>query len=337
MKNILPALFLTTAAATAQTYTALIRQTQLATGVQRDMPGALTGANAAAMLPIEAGGSRFDLYAVSSSPLASHLIDTKTITAYDTTANLAITTPDPYAAFPRTRADQGFTVAITVGGLLSGASDPVDSKSVKLYRHLQAYGTSANRDTVDRSQASLHSQASITQNGTTTLAYNITSIPGDDRQKVYGEERFTVYSVDADGNADQQLSSQFVTVYPVATASISGIAEGETIRFNAPSITITYNDLYPGSDSFLQIYPGPPVEDKIVPRVTGGGPNKNTSESATLSNVSQPAYYQQGFTQDGQWTMEVVSATPFGIEKLARVSFYVKRSLKMNSMVTSME
>ena len=45
--------------------------------------------------------------------------------------------------------------------------------------------------------------------------------------------------------------------------------------------------------------------------------------------------YDSSSTSDGIWTMEILTATPFGIDRLAHVTFEVDRTLKVNGMVTT--
>ena len=92
-------------------------------------------------------------------------------------AEVAIRTEDPYAVIRRTWADRPIYVDVTIGGLLAGATDPDVSKSVKLFRHVQSYGTGGTGMTLDRTQATVLSQASIVTNGLQTLTYTVNSVP----------------------------------------------------------------------------------------------------------------------------------------------------------------
>jgi hypothetical protein len=51
----------------------------------------------------------------------------------------------------------------------------------------------------------------------------------------------------------------------------------------------------------------------------------------TLSN------YDAVFDDDGLWTMELVTQTPFGLERMHHVSFQLDRTIQMNSSVTTVE
>lgn len=319
------------------TYTNFIRQVQLPTGVQWDMSVASVSPAGGSLSPlaINPGGARFELWTVLSSPLTNYLLDTKYVGTYVPIADVAIRTEDPYDAIPRTRADRPFYVDVSVSGLLSGATDPDPSKSVKLLRHVQSYGAGGTGINLDRTQATLLSQASIATNGTQTLTYALTSIPGADRTKVRGEERFSVFSL-ADYQApESQLASKFVQIWPVADGSISGIAANQLFRFKMPILTITLNDLYPTSTTYTQVYKGEPrlgVTGFVVP-----GSSLVVNESIPVSRTLVVDNYDVAFDSDGRWTMELLTSTPFGLDRLAFVSFNIDRTIEVNGTVTTIE
>jgi hypothetical protein len=318
----------------AAAYTNFIRQVQMSSGVQWDASVAATGEGISS-LPIDTGGSRFELWTVRSSPLTSYLLDTRFVSAYAPTAEVVIRSEDPYQVIPRTRADRPFQVDISLQGLLSGATDPEPSKAVKLLRHAQSYGVGGTGETLDRTQATLLSQAMITSNGKQTFSYVLNSIPNADRTKVCGEERFSVYS-QADGSVpESQLASRYVQIWPVADGSIAGLTANERVRFKAPQLTMTLNELYPESRTYVQVYPGEPklgVEGTIVP-----GTQLVISQTVPVSRVLVVKDYDAVFDKDGLWTMELVTVTPFGTDRLSHVTFTIDRTIKANGMFTTIE
>jgi len=318
----------------AGTYTNFIRQVQLPSGVVWDASVLASGEQVSA-LPIDVGGARFELWTVLSAPLTSYLLDTRFVSAYAPTAEVVFRSEDPYAVIPRTRADRPFSVEISVNGLLSGAGDPEASKSVKLLRHVQSYGTEGNGDNIDRTQATLLSQAVLAKNGKQTLAYSLTSIPSANLAKVRGEERFSVYTL-ADGTSpESQIASRYVQVWPVADGTISGIAPNQKIRLKLPQITLTLNDLYPDSKTYAQVYRGAQklgTTGTIVPG-TSLVLNGSVPESRTLVLDR----YDSVFDSDGVWTMELLTITPFGTDRLAYVTFEIDRTLELNGTFTTME
>ena len=319
------------------TYTNFIRQVQQPSGVQWDMSVAPTSPVGGALSPlaIEPGGARYELWTVVSSPLTSYLLDTKYVSAYTPGAALVIRSGDPYPTIPRTRADQPFYVDITINGLLSGATDPAASKSVNLMRYVQSYGVGGTGVGINRALATLLTTASIVTNGMQTLTYALNSIPGADRSKVRGEERFTIYSI-ADYQAPStQLASQFIQIWPVTDGTITGITAGQTIRTAMPQITFTLNDLYPNSRSYAQVYKGTPVLGTTGTMVPGS--NLVISDTIPSSRVLLVNDYDSIFDDDGVWTMELLTVTPFGTDRLAYLSFTLDRTLEVNGTFTTIE
>jgi hypothetical protein len=315
-------------------YTNFIRQVQMPSGVQWDASVAATGSQLSP-LAINPGGARFELRTVKPSPLTSYLLDTRYVGTYVPQAGVVIRTEDPYPTIPRTRADRPFYVEVTVAGLLSGATVPDASKSAKLLRHVQSYGVGGTGVSLDRTQATLLSQAMITTNGMQTLTYTLNSVPGADRTKVQGEERFSVFSLEDYQAPESQLASQFIQIWPVADGSIAGLTLNQVIRSTVPQVTLTLNDLYPSSTTYAQIYMDNPqlgVTGTTVP-----GSVLVINESVPQSRVLTLQGYDAVFDADGRWTMELLTVTPFGIDRLAYVSFDVHRTIEVNSTLTTVE
>jgi hypothetical protein len=47
--------------------------------------------------------------------------------------------------------------------------------------------------------------------------------------------------------------------------------------------------------------------------------------------------YESIFDSDGRWTMEIVTKTPFGTDRLAYVSFDIDRTMKLNTNMSTIE
>ena len=319
-----------------ESYTNFIRQVQLPSGVQWDATVAATGERTSA-LAVDQGGARFELWTVLSASQKSYLLDSTFVSTYSPSAEITILTEDPYPLVPRTRADRPFSVELNVTGLLGNTATVDAAKSVKFLRHAQAYATKGTGDTLDRSQASLLSQVSITSNGAQKLTFPITSIPGANRTKIRGEERFSVFAL-ADGDIpESQIISRYVEVWPVADATIQGITPGQKIGMQLPKLTLTFNDLYPESQTYAQIYPG------SVGSVIEGSFIQSSripwSSTAPLDAVREVegSDYAAFLVKDGQWTIELVTVTPFGPERLAYVTFDVDRMITVNGTVSTIE
>ena len=327
------------AAQTIITYTNFIRQVQQPSGIIYDMSVASvspTGGTLSA-LAIEPGGARYELWTVASTtPVTNYLLATTYVSTYVPGATVAIRTGDTtYLTIPRTRCDQPFWVDVTITGLLTGATNPAASESVNLLHYVQSYGVGGTGVGIDRTQATLLTTASITTNGLQTLSYTLTAVPGTPLTKIRGEERFSVFSL-ADYQAPStQLASQFVQIWPVTDGSITGITAGQTIRTAMPQVTFTLNDLYPSSRSYAQVYKGSPVLGTTGTLVPGS--NLVISDTIPSSRVLLASNYDSIFDSDGVWTMELLTVTPFGTDRLAYVTFTLDRTIEVNGTVTTDE
>jgi hypothetical protein len=328
-------------------YTNFIRQKQLPSGVEWDMTNVAATGESQSALAINPGGARFELWSVNTITTAQYMLDSRYVGSYVPIAGVVIRSEDPYDIVPRTRADRPFFVDVTVSGLLSGVSDPEASKKVNFLRHVQSYGAGGTGMNLDRTQATLLSQNYIESNTPTntpsTLTFAINAIPGADRAKVRGEERFSIFSLpDNRTNSEtgqtysapaSQLGSQFIQIWPVADGSLAGITNNQLIRFKVPALTLTLNDLYPDSHTYAQVYKGAPqlgTTGKIVP-----GSSIVINDTVPQSRILSVTDYDDSFDEDGQWTMEIVTKTPFGLDRLAYVTFTLDRILQMNGSVTT--
>jgi hypothetical protein len=320
--------------ANAQTFTNFIRQTQFPTGVVWDATVAATGTQQSS-LAVDPGGARFELWTVKSAPLTSYLLDSKYVGSYVPLAWVFAFTEDPYEAIPRTRADRPFWVYTNVSGLLSGATDPLPSKSVNFTRHVQSYGTGGNGIGLNRTLATLQTQSSLNANGWQALSYATNSIPGADRAKVRGEERFTISSL-ADYQAPAStLASLYIQVWPVASGSITGFTNGMVIKGSIPTVSVTINDIYPDSRIFAKAYPGTSNLAAVGTIVPGSAviiydsvPQNRTLDLNDWNSV---------LTGDGVWTVDLMTTTPFGTERLSTVTFTVDRAIEVTGSVTTVD
>ena len=324
----------------AQTYTNFIRQTQYPSLIQWDASVVSAGTQLSS-LAIEPGGANFALWTVSTSgtTVTSYNLNNVYVSAFIPVATVTVTSEDTStSAIPRTRCDRPFYVNYTVSGLLaSGAGVPAAALSVNLLHYVQSYGTGGTGVGIDRTQATLLTQAAINANGTQTLTYAITVVPGSNRAKVRGEETFSIFSLaDPDCNApSSQLASQYIQIWPVPDGTITGITNGQIIRMLLPQVTLTINDIYPNSQIYAQVYKGNAVlgtTGTVVP-----GSSLVVQNSLPQNSVLVLNNYSSVFTSDGLWTMELLSKSPFGIDRLSYVTFTLNRTINMNGTITTSE
>ena len=109
-------------------------------------------------------------------------------------------------------------------------------------------------------------------------------------------------------------------------------------------MTLTFNDLYPGSRTYAQVYKGEQQLGKtgaIVP-----GSSFTNTQDFPVNPILSLTNYDSVFDSDGRWTMELITVTPFGIErmrtpppgdKIAYVTFDLDRNMKVNGSFTTIE
>ncbi|MCX6880020.1 MAG: hypothetical protein NTW21_40395 [Verrucomicrobia bacterium] len=121
----------------------------------------------------------------------------------------------------------------------------------------------------------------------------------------------------------------------MADGSISGITTNQRLRLDLPQVTFALNDLYPSSTTYAQVYKGNAqlgIVGTIVP-----GSAVVINDSIPQDRVLIADKYASVFDSNGRWTMELVTVTPFGIDRLAYVSFDIERTITVHGTLTSIE
>jgi len=319
----------------AQGYSNFIRQEQQKSKVVWDMPVAANGSSPAALLA-EEGGTLFQLWTIDPKVPKDYLLDQKLVGAYLPKGTVTIRALDSYNGIPRIRVDQPFTVDFNVSNLLTGANIPLSASRVLVEHHLASNprGTAV----ITPAQAisgSPFSSGFIETNGIRTINYAASSLTASDPRKARGEEHFVMHAL-GDGTFSQtQLATAFIQVWPLATGSVSGITEGSELRGVPPVLTMRVDDLYPRSDTYLQIYStgtGLGTEGKRIP-----GSVVILDQEFPASRLISVSEYGPLFDSDGAYRIELLTRTPFGIERLSSVSFTVNRTLRINAMQVDAE
>lgn len=317
-------------------FTNYIRQVQYPSGLEWDVSVAPTGDDLS-KLAIDPGGARFELWTVNSDPYTAYLLDSTYVGTYTPVATSYVVSEDNGGdnAIPRTRADRPFQVYITVGGLRSGEDDPEPSKAVQLMRHVQAYGENGTGADVDPDQATMVGKVQLGENGNFLLNYGLSSIPSQDLSKIRGEERYSVYSLEDYQAPASQLTSSTIQIWPVADGQIAGIDPSSKVRYEMPQLTLTLNDLYPASTTYAQVYRGNAelgTTGQVVP-----GSAIVLNEAVPQDRVLVVDNYDDVIPEDGIWTMELLTETPFGIDRLGYVTFVVDRTMKVRGTFSTIE
>ena len=109
----------------------------------------------------------------------------------------------------------------------------------------------------------------IDTNGPVVLNYSFTNLSGPDLTKIEGEEVWSVYALDGGDNGNpllegETLESTTLQAWPIADATFSGIDTVHAYE-KIPTVTVTLNDLYPESTTFVRVYAGEPTADPEGP------------------------------------------------------------------------
>lgn len=261
------------------------------------------------------------------------LFDSKVVDAYMPASAIRIMTNDPYEVTPRTRVDQPFRVEIDVANLIPGAE--IQAAREVLFTHIgetysQSVFTVANRT----GMSSIYNGA-ITNNGTLTLNFPMTNLPGADPAKITGIEVFRVYALpDAHNPTNTQIAAADLQVFPLTTMEVEGINSGVTYK-NLPTVTVNYFDLYPDSTTWIQIYQGSPALNTEGTLVPGSSVIIQDVTSHNVTSVIDSL--GQVVNSPGEWTIEALTQTPFGLERLNHISFNYDNTIEVNGNVISSE
>ena len=326
--------FVSTCEVGAQTYTNFIRQVQVNSGAEHEFSVSKYGTQLSP-LEINPGGARFELWTVKGSTLEDYFLDEQYVGAYVPQATLTVRTEDPYVTIPRTRADRPFEVSLLINELSTVPSDPDAARMVQLYHHVQSYGANGNGVGIDKSKATMLADGMVDVEGNHVFNYPVHQVPGADASKVRGEHRFTVMSLDDYQAPAAQLSDGIVQIWPVADGNIGGIEEGQSLRFLTPDLTVTLNDLYPDSRTYAHVYKGGPALGTIGAIVPGTGVVIN--DAIPQNRVLIISDWDSVIDESGTWTMELLTETPFGIDRLSYVTFTINRDIEVNGTVTTVE
>ncbi len=286
--------------------------------------------------------SIFQLYATHTrADKSTELLKLDEVTVGTFLPEVTITTSSEDTHVPTTtRADRPYTVDIRVSGLLDGESVPDYARTIYLGRRYKLYSPEAY--TPNGVQGDYEDVQLFQSNGTFTDSI-VQRLPATKPKRAVGEETFTAYvHPDADPSA-AELASGTVIVWPAGTATINGIYSGATYNGTPSNASITLEDAYPRSTTHAQIYKGPDalgtqgeVLEETV-RTYGTGDNIPDVPQNTQIPLSDLGKY---ITEDGEYTIGVYTVTPFyngAHERLAHVTFNVKRTIAVNSMLTTIE
>jgi hypothetical protein len=323
------------ASAAEKSYINFVRQIQQQagqnTGVMWDMPVAPVG-EGPSPLSLDKDAAVFQLWTIEQSAVKDYLLDQKIVATYLPTSHITVTTLDPYPRAVRTRVDKPFSVTVNITGLVVRGNPSREQSSVLLKRCVGNYPVDHPLlDPAVVMASTPYSSRYLNTNGDTVLDFPASALTAADPTKASGEEFFSVHILPDQGYPLTQIASAHVQVWPVASGAIRGIAQGDRLRFQLPQIELLLNDLYPTSKTYLLLYEGDRVSPSEPVVVTSYPTERESSESRVLRVTG----LDSKLTQDGTYTLALVSDTVYGRELLCDpVTFTTDRTLRVNGMLT---
>lgn len=312
-----------------------------------DGPTGAGSASGTAMSPVPVmdGGALYQLFATGAdTDTELHLVDEQMVGAYTPVATITINTLDPYPVL-RTRADEPFTVTVQAAGLLPGdPTAPEGAKKLLVESAAVYYDPDDNRVPIGEVEVedSL-GDFFVIGNGEVTR-YDVSALQSTLEFKQRGEERFHAYALPDTNLGWLKIQSKSIKVWPVADASIIGMAHGSSFQGDLPKVTVKFKDLYPSSHTYVHVYEG-------EQRVGASNPRRlESSEVRANTLVPQDAEVVLTDWEDdilqgtetvlptGTYTLEAVTVTPFNNgdpEVLTWATFFVDRTIQMNGNIVS--
>lgn len=280
-------------------------------------------------MAIPAGGSEFTIWARedrgNQAPIM-HQVGVDTVGAYLPTGTLSITTPDPYSGgIPRTRVDQGFTLHGDVGGLKgSDPSTPLAAQKVLLDHRVELFDYQ-DETLTSLSDSELFEQSFVEKNGKIEEPY-LGNLPGNDVYTESGIETFKLYALPDGQIAQMELAEAQVQIWPLAECNVSGLDSGVTYQ-TIPDITFDLKNLYPKSETYLRYYAGSQSIESTGTRILDVQilVDQNVPRDGSLVLESPERFFDQA----GVWTIEVLTDTPFGTERLEFLELNVDSDLEI--------
>ncbi|WP_411825793.1 hypothetical protein [Luteolibacter sp. AS25] len=287
--------------------------------------------------PLDTDVAVFQLYntATVNGTTTFTKLDEKAVSTFLPVATVEVLSADPYSP-ARTRADQPYGIRLNVSGLQADSDEVPDyAKTVYMSRSYAMYDSTTFLS--NGSGGVYADEFSFKSNGTFVDNNIIQRLPGDSPTLASGEESFTV-QLHPDAGEVTELAKATVQIWPVAEAVIAGIVEGERYVQVPTTGRFSVINIYPTSVIYAQIYKGSQVDGTVGEPLpsTVVSYNSHQPQKAALTLTDLESFVDD----DGFYTIEVLTITPFNDgapEILGSVSFELKRTIRINGMMTTSE
>ncbi|MEM9081320.1 MAG: hypothetical protein AAGC74_11585 [Verrucomicrobiota bacterium] len=287
--------------------------------------------------PVPEGGALFELWTLRDDPFGEWLLDQSTVGAYLPRATVTVITEDPYPNANRTRADRPFTVRVEMEGLIDDGSGDVQqaARQVLFQQFAQSYPNDSYSLPGGEVTSDVHYETYLSDNGDHVLEFTLTALDSGNPLKAAGEEHFFIQALEDYGVDPVVIARDEIQIWPVADGEIEGVTADERVGSTPRDLTMRVNDVYPGSIIYCHVYEGAPVlgtEGTLVP-----GSHKNVTATFATDHEFLLTDWEGVFPEDGYYTLELLTVTPFGTERLDHVSFYIDATLEFRGSIQGLQ
>ena len=266
------------------------------------------------------------------------LVDEKTIGTHMPQTTVVLRSEDSYQP-PRTRADRPFSMTFSVRGL----ADPEDPRGgvtkVVLDRDFKVYHPELYIPYPDGAgQGSYDQSYQFDKNGDYHDPEVYTDLPASRPTKAIGEETFIAH-VELEGSGRRaSIGSETIQIWPVCEGVIEELEQGKRYTSVPPEARIVLKDLYPDSITYAQIYLGTPTLGRVGRVIASSAISFNTYSPQNA--VVPLKILANDLGEDGTYTVEVLTITPFNNrrpERVTHISFEVDRTIDVRAMLADSE
>jgi hypothetical protein len=289
--------------------------------------------------PITSAAATFQLYTEVPGPNNTTKLvklDERATGTFMPTVTLQATSEDPHVP-ARTRADRPYGMKLKVEGMQNDPAVPDYAKSVRMNRSYALYDPvtyQANGTAGEYADA-----FSFYQNGEYQSAV-AQRLPIESPTKAVGEETFTVYTRTSSGAVQSQLAKATIQIWPVATAEISGIEQDKLYTSAPKNATVMVKDIYPSAIVYAQIYKGREMLGTVGTILNDAALSYSENAKVPQNQAFPFGDLDKYVSGDGDYTIEMLTITPFNKgapERLAHVTFKLKRNMAIRAMMGTME
>ncbi|GAA5481428.1 hypothetical protein Hsar01_00637 [Haloferula sargassicola] len=264
-------------------------------------------------------------------------LDEITVGTHLPTASVTLGSEDPCPT-PRTRADRPYRMQLSIRNLAAPGDPRGGIMRLTLERDFKFYHPDLHVPYPDGSGQGSYDQAwEFTRNGDFEDPTIYQALPAARPTKACGEETFAA-CVQLGEDREAVITSSKIQVWPVCDGIIEGIDPTHPYHAIPSEVRAVCHDLYPDSQTYVQIYPGSEILGTVGRVVASSVISYNTyaPQDAVLPIEIDPADVES----DGRYTLELLTVTPFDgrrPERVAHITFDLDRTIEVRGTLSTSE